>query len=87
MLLASGVLPALGAALEGINNQGEFARTAHRSAVMAGAFQAYAAQVRRLREKDAPLAPVTALSSQITQTMVDEITDWPFFPTALSESR
>ena len=54
---------------------------------MAGAFQAYAAQVRRLREKDAPLAPVTALSSQITQTMVDEITDWPFFPTALSESR
>ena len=66
-----------GAALEGINNQGEFARTAHRSAAMAGAFEAYAAQVRKLREeKDATLAPVTALSSQITQTMVDEITDW-----------
>jgi len=77
LLLASAVLPALGAALEGINNQGEFARTAHRSAAMAGAFEAYAAQVRKLREETDPaLAPVTALSSQITQTMVDEITDW-----------
>jgi hypothetical protein len=77
LLLASAVLPALGAALEGINNQGEFTRTAHRSAAMAGAFEAYAAQVHKLREqKDITLAPVTALSSQITQTMVDEITDW-----------
>ncbi len=77
LLLASAVFPALGAALEGINNQGEFTRTAHRSAAMAGAFEAYAAQVRGLREKEkVSLAPVTALSSQITQTMVDEITDW-----------
>jgi hypothetical protein len=44
---------------------------------MAGAFEAYAAQVRQLREeKAATLAPVTALSRQITQTMVDEMTEW-----------
>jgi hypothetical protein len=67
----------LGAALEGINNQGEFARSARRSAAMADAFEAYAAQVRKLREeKDAALAPITDLSRQITQTMVDEMTEW-----------
>ena len=77
LLLASAALPALGAALEGINNQGEFSRTAHRSAAMAGAFEAYAMQIRKLQdEKDATLAPATTVSSQITQTMVDEVTDW-----------
>lgn len=77
LTLASAVLPALGAALEGINNQGEFARTARRSAAMAGAFEAYAAQVHKLRqEKDAAVAPITDLSHQITQTMVDEMTEW-----------
>ncbi len=77
LLLASAALPALGAALEGINNQGEFTRTAHRSAAMAAAFESYAGQVRKLREEtDVTLARVTALSSQITQTMVDEVTDW-----------
>jgi hypothetical protein len=77
LLLASAFLPAMGAALEGINNQGEFARTARRSAAMAGAFEVYAAQVRNLRdEKDAALAPTTDLSRQITQTMVDEMTEW-----------
>jgi hypothetical protein len=77
LLLASAFLPALGAALEGINNQGEFTRTARRSTAMAGAFEAYAAQVRKLREeKKAALTPITDLSRQITQTMVDEITEW-----------
>jgi hypothetical protein len=77
LLLFSAFLPALGAALEGINNQGEFTRTARRSAAMAGAFEAYAARVRKLREeKDAALAPITDLSRRITQTMVDEMTEW-----------
>jgi len=77
LLLASAAFPAFGAALEGINNQGEFTRTAHRSAAMAGAFEAYATQLHKLREeRRATLAPVTTLSSQITQTMVDEVTDW-----------
>jgi hypothetical protein len=44
---------------------------------MAGAFEAYAARVRKLREeKDAAMAPITELSRQITQTMVDEMTEW-----------
>src|SRR3569833_349537 len=68
---------ALGATLEGINNQGEFARTARRSSAMASPFEDYAAQVHQLREeKAATLAPVTALSSQISQTIVDEMTEW-----------
>jgi len=77
LLFASAALPALGAALEGINNQGEFTRTAHRSRAMAGAFEAYAAQTKCLREsQEAGLASATALSSKIAQTMVDEVTDW-----------
>jgi hypothetical protein len=77
LLMAAAALPALGAALEGINNQGEFARTARRSAAMAGAFAAYGAEIGRAREEAAPgLARATALSSKITQTMVDEVTDW-----------
>jgi hypothetical protein len=77
LLMAAAALPALGAALEGINNQGEFTRTARRSAAMAGAFQAYAAEIARAREEAAPsLGRATALSSKITQTMVDEVTDW-----------
>jgi hypothetical protein len=77
LLFASAALPALGAALEGINNQGEFTRTAHRSKAMAGAFEAYAAQIKNLREgQDGGLTTATALSSKIAQTMVDEVTDW-----------
>lgn len=77
LLMAAAALPALGAALEGINNQGEFTRTARRSAAMAGAFEAYAAEIARACEETAPsLGRATALSSKITQTMVDEVTDW-----------
>ncbi len=77
LLLCSAFLPALGAALEGINNQGEFTRTARRSAAMAGAFEVYAAQLRKLREqKETALAPITDLSRQITATMVDEMAEW-----------
>jgi hypothetical protein len=77
LLLASAGLPAFGAALEGINNQGEFTRTARRSAAMAGAFEAYAAEIAKMRDKSAPgLAQATAMASTITQIMVDEVTDW-----------
>ena len=77
LLLGSAVLPALGAALEGINNHGEFARTYRRSKAMTSVFQAYATQVHKLQEeKKATLAPITTLSRQITQTMVDEMTEW-----------
>jgi hypothetical protein len=77
LLMASAGLPALGAALERINNQGEFTRTARRSATMAGAFEAYAKEIGKMREVSAPrLAQATTLSSTITQIMVDEVTDW-----------
>ena len=44
---------------------------------MAGAFEAYAAEIAKMRDKSAPgLAQATAMASTITQIMVDEVTDW-----------
>ena len=74
MLLASAVLPAFGAALEGISNQGEFVRVAKRSAAMASGFEKYAGRIAGL--KDPHLHDVIPLSSEIATAMVDEIVDW-----------
>jgi len=77
LVLAAASLPALGAALEGITNQGEFVRIAKRSAAMATGFAAHAEALDALEKSAAPhLADVTPLSSKIAKAMVDEVVDW-----------
>jgi hypothetical protein len=77
LVLGAAFLPALAAAMEGINNQGEFVRVAKRSAAMAGIFEKYARKIAAL-ELAPPLhlAALTPLSSNIAETMVDEVVDW-----------
>jgi hypothetical protein len=77
LVLGAAFLPALAAAMEGINNQGEFVRVAKRSAAMAGIFEKYARKIAAL-ELAPPLhlADLTPLSSNIAETMVDEVVDW-----------
>jgi hypothetical protein len=77
-------LPAFGAALASIANQGEFARLAKRSIAMASMFQQFADQIAELEkdflsEAETPstqLADVITLATNITQVMVDEVSDW-----------
>lgn len=82
LVLLAATLPALGAALAGIANQGEFARLAKRSAAMAGAFEEFAEQIRALEseaergEKLLSLARVGQLAAKIAEVMVDEVSDW-----------
>jgi hypothetical protein len=76
-LLASAVLPAFGAAFEGINNQGEFIRISKRSAAMASGFEKFADCIA-LMKKDVPprLAEAIPLSASIAEAMVAEVVDW-----------
>ncbi len=77
LLSASAVLPALGAALEGINNQGEFIRVAKRSAAMASGFAKYGTRIVALESGPPPrLSQVIPLSSTIADAMVAEVVDW-----------
>lgn len=77
LLMGAAGLPALGAALEGINNQGEFIRIAKRSTAMASGFEHYAARIAALKKGPPPrLADIVPLSSDIAEAMVAEIVDW-----------
>jgi hypothetical protein len=82
LVLASATLPAMGAALAGINNQGEFARLAKRSAAMADGFTRFAAPIEALQASGAgaanapKLAEVIPLAGKIAEVMVDEVSDW-----------
>jgi hypothetical protein len=77
LVLAAASLPALGAALEGISNQGEFVRIAKRSAAMVTGFAAHADALSTLQKDATPhLTDVTPLSSKIATAMVDEVVDW-----------
>ena len=81
LVMASAVLPALGAALAGINNHGEFARMAKRSHALADGFRQFTRQIAGAREQlgrgeVVPLAEVIPLASTVAQTMVDEVVDW-----------
>ncbi len=78
LTLASAGFPALGAALAGIANQGEFARVAKRSSAMRQRFEQFKKQIAELRAAGAGLtsAAVTALATEIAQLMVDEVLDW-----------
>ena len=82
LVLLAATLPAFGAALAGIANQGEFARLAKRSAAMAGAFEEFAVRIRMLEaeaerdEKSLSLVRVAQLAAKISEVMVDEVSDW-----------
>jgi hypothetical protein len=71
-------LPAVGAALAGINHQGEFVRTERRSAAMVEALVEIRGQLDRLLQPGAivrsPEAAAHALRA--AQIMVDEVLDW-----------
>ncbi len=81
-----GFLPALGAALAGINNQGEFRRIAKRSHAMVGQLKQILEEVVELRKKfseasaETSQAPssreVTALTTNVAELLVNESLDW-----------
>jgi hypothetical protein len=75
LVLASAAWPALGAALVGISNQGEFARLAKRSAAMADCFEVFAKEVEKLKS-EGKLSQVVSLAEKIAKVMVDEVSDW-----------
>jgi hypothetical protein len=78
LTLGSAVLPALGAALAAINNQGEFLRTSKRYDAMAQQLTTVRNEIKTLRE--APTSPtfgeVLPIATKVAQLMVDEVLDW-----------
>ncbi len=82
LVLISATFPALGAALAGINNQGEFARVAKRAGAMADSFQQFSVQIAELRQGSTrsqsglTLSEALPLAGKIAEVMVDEVSDW-----------
>jgi hypothetical protein len=84
--LVLGALPAFGAAVASIANQGEFARLARRSVAMASVFERFADRIKELERSlvadtgstETQLADAIALATEIAQVMVDEVSDWRF---------
>jgi hypothetical protein len=80
LVLLAATLPALGAAMTGIANQGEFARLAKRSLAMSEAFAKFAIQIealqRQARDGTLKLSQVIPLARKIAAVMVDEVADW-----------
>lgn len=85
MTFFCGFLPALGAALEGINNQGEFRRIGMRSESMAKALKQLAGQTEELQKelvsgmnsRNIPFSiQVAALANEAARLMVMEVLDW-----------
>jgi hypothetical protein len=78
LILFSAVLPALGASLASINNQGEFARLQRRSLAMAQSLTSIRERIVALAAEPhaPPLAAVTDLAAQIAAMMIDENTEW-----------
>ncbi len=78
LVLLSATAPALGAALAGINNQGEFQRMSKRSTAMVDGLARVGRDIARLRSGDQPLhlAAVLQLSEQVGELMIQEVMDW-----------
>jgi hypothetical protein len=76
--LLAAVLPALGAALAGINNQGEFGRVAKRSKAMMKRLELIGKKATGLKMSQGILRSeeVLAVASELAQLMVDEVLDW-----------
>jgi hypothetical protein len=80
-----GFLPATGAALAGISNQGEFRRLAKRSGAMAEQFEQLREQVKELQSQPNTAgsadgkrtsSQITDVATQAAQLMVNEVLDW-----------
>ena len=85
LTFACGFFPALGAALAGILNQGEFRRIAKRSEAMYGQLTRLSDSVRELRQQinqeanaeEKQLSPhVAALANDTARLLVNEVLDW-----------
>lgn len=78
MVLFSAFLPALGAALASINNNGEFARLQRRARAMAQSLSDARHRIVNLAaEHETPaLARLTELAAEIAAMMVEETTEW-----------
>jgi hypothetical protein len=78
LILFSACLPALGASMASINNQGEFARLQRRSRAMAESLTVMRGRIAALaaEPKTPTLAQVTELAANIAGMMVDENTEW-----------
>jgi hypothetical protein len=79
LTLACATLPAFGAAMGGISNQGEFVRIAKRSKSMADALTRRAERIDELLAQQEPkvrLPQVARLAHEITQLMVAEVVEW-----------
>lgn len=78
LILASATAPALGAALAGINNQGEFVRLAKRSTAMVDGLKKIKKQVEEVQKEPGPLRSdrVVHLSRQVGEIMIQEVVDW-----------
>ena len=80
LTLACAALPALGSALVGINNQGEFARVAKRSTAMANSFSRLAERIDRIGSAGGvtpvTFGEVTTVAADVARLMVDEVADW-----------
>ena len=80
--LVCAAFPALGAAVAGINNQGEFARISKRSEAMAKRLDQLSDEIERLLviSAEAPsrakLQDVMPLAARTARLMVDELLDW-----------
>lgn len=83
LLLASGAFPAVGAALAGIENQGEFARLHKRSHAMSNAYSALAVRLHDFLNRPpahegsaGDANDLTAIAIEMAQLMMDEVADW-----------
>jgi hypothetical protein len=80
LTLACAALPALGSALVGISNHGEFARIAKRSAAMAKSFGRFSEAIGQIHAAGGATPPtigeVTRIAGEVAQLMVDEVADW-----------
>ena len=81
LIAMAAFLPALGASLAGVNNQGEFRRITKRSEAMAEHLKKLLAEAEAMTAADrAPIAlrwsAVADLTSRVTQLMVNEVLDW-----------
>ncbi len=78
LILFSAFLPALGATIAAINNQGEFARLQRRSHAMADSLRSVHQRVFELDVEPHPpsLGIVSELAAQIASMMVEENTEW-----------
>ena len=85
MTALCGILPALGASLEGINNQGEFRRVGKRSKSMANALEVLRSETikfEKLLDSDINLKnslfsmQIASLANESARLMISEALDW-----------